>query len=217
MIKVDRSYPAPESLGREKKVNGSYSNPDVVKQLETDFDNKCYLCEIKPVQDPEIEHLKPHYRGKDIDRKFDWDNLFWSCGHCNSIKNQRKYDEDIIDCCKMDPEEEVEIIWTEENVICNPRKPNEQAKKTAELMTEIFNKKNTEMRVIKSQVRFDALTEEMNSLLKCLEKYTHNPLNRCNNRKLKAILRRKSAFASFKRDYIRRNVGTYKGIELYIE
>ncbi len=166
MIKVDRSYPAPESLEREKKVNGSYSNPDVVKQLETDFDNKCYLCEIKPVQDPE---------------------------------------------------EEIETIWTEENVICNPRKLNEQAKKTAELMTEIFNKKNTEMRVIKSQVRFDALTEEMNSLLKCLEKYTHNPSNKCNNRKLKAILRRKSAFASFKRDYIRRNVGTYKGIELYIE
>lgn len=39
--------------------------------------NKCYLCEIKPVQDPEIEHLNPHFNGKLVDRKFDWNNLFF--------------------------------------------------------------------------------------------------------------------------------------------
>lgn len=35
---------------------------------------------------------------------FEWDNLFWSCGHCNGVKNQEIYDVGIIDCCKVDPE-----------------------------------------------------------------------------------------------------------------
>ena len=38
---------------------------------------------------------------------FDWNKLFWSCGHCNGIKNQRKYDEHIIGCCKVDPEDRI--------------------------------------------------------------------------------------------------------------
>lgn len=96
MVKVERSYPAPSSLQREKKkADGSYSEMDVVKQLEHDFRGKCYICEIKPLMDPEVEHLIPHKGNADL--KFDWDNLFLSCYHCNSVKNQRKYDEGILD------------------------------------------------------------------------------------------------------------------------
>lgn len=99
MVKVERSIPAPESLVQEmKKVDGKYDRADVVERLKIDFNNKCYICELNDLQDPQIEHLKPHYAGKYIDRKFEWNNLFWSCGHCNGIKNQRKYDEHIIDC-----------------------------------------------------------------------------------------------------------------------
>ena len=105
MVKVERSLPAPASLAMEKeKTNGSYNGSDVVKRLMEDFNNKCYICEIDNLQDPQVEHLKPHFGGKYIDRKFDWNNLFWSCGHCNGVKNQRKYDEHIIDCCHSDPE-----------------------------------------------------------------------------------------------------------------
>ena len=93
MVKVERSLPAPASLAMEKeKTNGSYNGSDVVKRLMEDFNNKCYICEIYNLQDPQVEHLKPHFGGKYIDRKFDWNNLFWSCGHCNGVKNQRKYD-----------------------------------------------------------------------------------------------------------------------------
>lgn len=69
------------------------------------------------------------------------------------------------------------------------------------------------MRVIKIQVRYDALTEEMNALLKCLEKYKSDATDKNNNRKIKALLRRKSAFASFKRDYVRKHIDTYRGLE----
>lgn len=38
MIKIERSFPAPASLEIEsKKVSGSYSKPDVIKQLRQDF------------------------------------------------------------------------------------------------------------------------------------------------------------------------------------
>ena len=44
MVKVERSYPAPESLALEKeKSNGSYSDPDVIERLTKDFYNKCYI------------------------------------------------------------------------------------------------------------------------------------------------------------------------------
>ncbi len=38
MVKVERSFPAPESLAVEaKKKNGSYSSTDVVERLKEDF------------------------------------------------------------------------------------------------------------------------------------------------------------------------------------
>lgn len=48
MVKVKRSFPAPESLAEEaKKASGRYDKPDVIERLEKDFHNKCYICEMK--------------------------------------------------------------------------------------------------------------------------------------------------------------------------
>lgn len=103
MVKVERSFPAPESLAEEaKKVTGRYDKQDVIERLKKDFHNKCYICEMKNLQDPNVEHLLPHKKGKYPERKFDWENLFWSCGHCNSVKNSSKYNEGIIDCCRQE-------------------------------------------------------------------------------------------------------------------
>ena len=53
MVKITRSYPAPESLTMEaQKKEGSYSKPDVVARLREDFHDKCYICEMKGLQDP---------------------------------------------------------------------------------------------------------------------------------------------------------------------
>ena len=91
MVKVERSFPAPESLAKEaQKKNGSYSEPDVIRRLKKDFHDKCYICEMNHLQDPQVEHLLPHKNGKFPERKYDWNNLFWSCGHCNNVKNQQK-------------------------------------------------------------------------------------------------------------------------------
>lgn len=145
MVKIDRSFPAPASLKTEsKKRFGSYAEPDVVQRLKSDFHNKCYICEMKDLQDPEIEHLLPHKNGKYPERKFDWNNLFWSCGHCNSVKKQEKYDDGIIDCCRQDPEKAIFFRMRECNVdVTAINQENKKAVLTAILVQEVFNIKNT--------------------------------------------------------------------------
>ncbi|MEM1122921.1 MAG: hypothetical protein AAGJ18_20925 [Bacteroidota bacterium] len=97
MVNYTKSQPPPPSLAIEKAkgINGKYNHPDVLERLQKDFCNKCYLCEQKAPISINVEHLKLH-RGKDIDLKFDWDNLFWVCTHCNFTKGI--YFDKILNC-----------------------------------------------------------------------------------------------------------------------
>ena len=219
MVKVQRSYPAPESLEIEaQKPNGSYSCDDVVERLKDDFHNKCYMCEIDQLQDPQIEHLLPHMNGNYVQRKFDWNNLFWACGHCNNVKNQKKYQDGIIDCCKEDPEERLSFELENEEVKVEAiDKEDKKAILTAELIMEVFNLKNTGMRVYKSEHRYKELNLEMNILYDALEELKKFPKSAFLSRKVQALLRRESRFAAFKRNYIRDNKGYYPESEKWLK
>lgn len=205
MVKIQRTLPAPVSLAVEAdKPPRSYREPDVIEQLKNDFHDKCYLCGIKKLQDPEVEHLLPHKNGKYPERKFDWNNLFLSCGRCNSMKNQEKYDEGILDCCVQDPEEVIDFRFQEGNVdVAAKEGTDEKVALTVVLLREVFNKKNTGMRVYKCEARLQELNKEMNVLYDKLEELKERPDSRIVLRTLKALLRRESAFAAFKRNYIR--------------
>lgn len=218
MVKINRSFPAPESLAVEaQKACGSYSCPDVVERLKEDFHNKCYLCEMKELQDPQIEHLLPHKNGQYPERKFDWNNLFWSCGHCNGVKNQQKYDAGILDCCKKDPEKVIIFQLLEKDILVQEKdSANKKAALTAQLVTEIFNLRNTGMRVYKSDLRLRKLQEEMNVFYAQLEAYKNNPTSRRLLRTMAALLKRESAFAAFKRCYIRERIDEFPALRDYI-
>lgn len=211
MVKIERSSPAPKSLAIEKrKNNGSYNKIDVVKRLINDFHNKCYICELDELQDPEVEHLKPHFNGRYIDRKFDWNNLFWSCGHCNGVKNKRKYEGHIIDCCKIDPEQSIYFRLHNGNIdITAINKEDYDAQLTAELIMEVFNITNSGMRVYKSYIRFEELNKEMNKLYNTLNELMEKPDSAFALKKLCALIRKESRFAAFKRCYIRENETQY--------
>lgn len=218
MVKVERTFPAPTSLEIEaKKASGKYDKPDVIKQLRENFHDKCYICEIKNLQDPEVEHLLPHENGKYPERKFDWNNLFWSCGHCNKVKNQEKYTGRIIDCCIEDPEELIFFRLKDGNVeVVAKDNDNERAILTSTLVYEVFNLKNTGMRIYKSDMRLQELNKEMNILYENLSALKRNPNSKVVMRKLKALLRRESKFAAFKRNYIRENTKEYGQLISYI-
>lgn len=210
MVKIERSFPAPKSLAIEvKKVSGSYEKEDVVERLKKDFHNKCYICGMDKLQDPQVEHLLPHKNGAYPERKFDWNNLFWVCGHCNSVKNQGKYDVGIMDCCKTDPEDYLSFQLKQEKVQVLPKEENLQVVLTAELIMEVFHLKNTGMRVYKSEMRFQELNQEMNKLYHSIEELRNNPTSKFALRKFKALLRRESRFAEYKRTYIKENQKNY--------
>ncbi len=218
MVKIKRSFPAPSSLAEEAKRNGKYDREDVIKRLQKDFHNKCYICEMKELQDPNVEHLLPHKNGKYPDRKFDWENLFWSCGHCNGIKNNSKYDGGIIDCCKQDPEKYLSFHLNDNEVAVSISDLQDEVQKwTALLVTEVFSKRNTGMRTYTSDERLKLLQKEMNILYKQLEKLYKYPNSKITMRTICCLLKRESAFAAFKRCYVREHLAEYPELQKYVE
>lgn len=214
MIKVTRSFPAPKSLAAEAvKPGGKYNLADVTEQLRRDFHDKCYICEIKPVSDPEVEHRLPHRNNTIPGRKFDWENLFWACPHCNNVKNKAKYDAGILDCCKVDPEEYIEIELIGDTVFIRAIKADPETMLTIQLLEEAYNEKNTGIRITACDVRIQMMQNEMRKLYKTLGEFGKHPESRKTQRDLKVLLSRESAFAAVKRDYIRKHLTEYPELE----
>ena len=201
-----------------QKKDGEYNKSDVTERLKRDFHNKCYICGIDKLQDAVVEHRLPHKNGKYPERKFDWNNLFWSCMHCNSVKNRDMYDVGIIDCCRRDPEEYLTFDFTEDNISVSATDENDiEAQLTATLMYEVFNIRNTGIRIARSQERLERLQEQMNILITALGKYKKNPGNKSVLRTLKVYLRKESAFSEFKRAYVRKRLDEFPYLREYLE
>lgn len=189
----------------------------MIERLKKDFHNKCYICEMKELQDPNVEHLLPHKNGKYPERKFDWENLFWSCSHCNGVKNSGKYDDGILDCCKDDPEKVLSFSLVNDDVMITILNlGHEIQERTALLITEVFSLKNTGMRTYRSDQRLKLLQKEMNILYKQLEKLHRNPESKVIMQMIKSLLSRDSAFAAFKRCYVREHVNEYPQLQKYV-
>jgi len=207
MIKFERSSVAPSSLAVEsKKKNGCYRCDDVITQLKHDFYDKCYLCEMKPVYDMEVEHRLPHHNRTIFERVFDWNNLFLSCRHCNSVKNSSNYDEGIIDCCVRDPETLLIQRLEENKVKVDVTDSNdEELLRTAKLIEEIFNTTSTGIRTNNAQARITELQRTMNALYFFLEQLKKDPSNRIVKLMLKGLLSKSTKFSGFTRAYARLN------------
>lgn len=216
MVKIERSLLAPPSLAIDaKKANGSCTQQDVIDQLKHDFHDKCYICELSNLSDPNVEHLLPHKNGHYPERKFDWNNLFWSCPHCNNIKSQRKYDEGILDCCKVDPEELIDFQWEYKEIKLTSTSEDITVKRTMELVWEVFNLKNTGIRVHASNLRMEKLCMEMNLLFSQLHKLETDPSKAQLNR-VRILLRKESEFAAFKRCYVRMHLSRYPQLKPFL-
>lgn len=210
MVKVSRTQTPPAPLA--KQTNECYLDKEVIRQLEKDFNGKCYLCERDSLQSVEVEHLIPH--GDNNELKYKWENLFLCCAHCNSVKNQRKYYGKILDCCKEDPERVINHILEHKKVLVSPSEPNETSENTimtAQLLTECFEKTNTGIREIECQNLVNELTETMNLLYKILYEYKTNASNE-NLMYLKTMLCRKYRFAGFTRAYVRKHITDFPAL-----
>lgn len=155
MFNTIRSADAPVCLNTAR-----YNTKEVVDILEPMFFGKCYLCEQDELSDPEIEHFHPH-EGDDS-RKFDWNNLYYSCGRCNSIKSN--IHKDLLDCC--DPNIDIfraikcllpsypdGLVTVEASVNFTDIKTYN----TVKLIERCYNEKNTALRGITRSVLMEKL------------------------------------------------------------
>jgi predicted ATP-binding protein involved in virulence len=90
-----------------------------------------------------------------------------------------------------------------------------QSERTAELIDEVFNLKNTGMRTIKTQRRMKALQQEMNIFFNEIEKYNRKKIKWFEKR-VTVRLKRSSPFAAFKRSYIRNHSVEYAALQEYV-
>lgn len=169
MFNAIRTYPAPASLATAK----AYDGDDVYTELRKIFFDKCYICETIDPQDVHIEHLFAHEG--DVDSRYDWDNLYFACSRCNTIKSTAF--NEIIDCC--DPEHDAfrsikllpPISPRSKTVTIAPTNNNAGTIKTAELLEKIFNSHHTVNKRISSEFLRSKVFKQYNLLLDQMNLY----------------------------------------------
>lgn len=163
MFNVTRTYPAPDSIAK-----GKYNERDVLSALKPMFLEKCYLCERDEIQDAEVEHFVPHQN--DTTLKYDWNNLYYSCSRCNSIKSNTHINlldctNDVVDIGKLiscmmpsAPSEKITIRATN-------KKPTVQTQNTVILLDKCYNLENTALRGISRESLLEQMWEHYTELL----------------------------------------------------
>lgn len=212
MVYFEKSQPAPECLAIEKaKTSGTYRCEGVIERLHQDFKNKCYICEAKGPIGINIEHFVPHQG--DINLKFDWDNLFYACSHCNNIKGA-KYT-NLLNC--IDPNAAVDTVikyeirpYPKEKVRINAvtENPKIEVVNTIDLLKAVYNGTTPQKKIESNNLR-GILTKEIKRFQALLEEYVNDELEEEElspiRQKIIQALRSASPFAAFKRWIIRDN------------
>ena len=167
----------------------------ITKQIPFNSSKKYFTISVIFAQDGIPEHLVPH-KGND-DLKFAWENLFWACNRCNSIKNNSKYEGKIIDCCKIEPEKHLRSVYEphEGQILVKARDTSETSTMTAQLITESFNLDNTGLRVSSASERMKDFRAEWNKFFRFLKEYRDKKTKLAFN-KVKARLGRSTADSS---------------------
>ena len=211
MVYIEKSQPAPVCLATEEaKAYGDYKCGDVLERTKNDFFNKCYICEYKEPVTINVEHFKSHQGNKTL--KFDWNNLFWSCAHCNLTKST-SYD-NLLNC--TDSVDEVETAFEykmnpfpHEEVEIKILKPSLKAIYTQELILKVFNG-TTKLKSLEAANLKTKLLLEIQDFQKDITDYYNDgndeEMNSYFFMRVKRRLSRKSNFAAFKRWIIRNNV-----------
>jgi uncharacterized protein (TIGR02646 family) len=171
MVYFPKSKTPPPSLAIEKtKANGSYRKDDVLKQLCSDFKEKCYICEKKGLTDVNIEHFIPHRGDKTL--KFSWENLFLACYHCNKTKSDKHTD--ILNCTTdSDIDKKIKHIFYNSLVpqveieAANPGVSDAAILATINLLRKVYNGKTPHQKLESANLRKQMEKEisEFNSLL----------------------------------------------------
>lgn len=222
MVYLEKTQPSPTCLNTEKtKVSGDYKCGEVLERIKTDFKNKCYICEFKEPVTINIEHFRPH-KG-DTDLKFDWNNLFWSCGHCNNIKSDDYAD--LINCTDLneDIENRVKVSinpFPKEKVIIEALDDNPSTITTVTLLNAVYNG-TTKLKTIEASNLRNSILIEIKDFQKYLFNYFEDGFVAEDKAFFLANIRRhlsrSSNFTAFKSSIIRGNEVMKEEFEKYFD
>ena len=156
MFNVTRTYPAPN-------IKQNYLSVEVISELEKIFYGKCYLCE-RIVTDPEVDHFIPTSAGGG---KYDWDNLYYSCRRCNSIKRETS---NLLDCCdpSVDVSEKIKCMCPETKIgdmLVEAQSSDVKVKNTAQLLHRCYNESDTGIRHISRKRLHQIIYEKYDKFL----------------------------------------------------
>jgi len=206
MVKINRT-PKPDDIVITSDEH--YRNGPAHDIIRNDFNNKCYICECKS-NSMEIEHRNP-----DKSLRYCWDNLFYACRHCNSIKGTSYAD--IIDCTIIDPEEHIELsleLFPSEMVAISQQNGScLSIGSTLELLRLVYGGAKTKVQIAGFESMLAEIKEELVKLQEAMIMYLDNNTDQSRKEVAKEIILKlidkNAKYAAIKRTIIR-SVGTYK-------
>ncbi len=216
MVFFNKTYPAPSSLSNKTAYNGQ----DVLDLLYDDFHNKCYICESQGIESINIEHFEPH---KDIDmnRKYNWSNLFWACSHCNKIKSATEL---LLNCTIKSDKVDRNIKYYINDDLSNNKIVIEQIStdiktiNTVDLLTKVYNgttNQNKFQAIAKRNKLYDELCE-FTSMTSKYKRIEDNKKKKQLSSTIQFELSNQSAFTAFKRWVVIDNPYLKQEFEQYI-
>ena len=202
---TEKAQSAIESLQKAKVSNSTYNTKEVNAALIEMFHGKCYICENKKATSYQIEHLIPHKN--DVELKYDWKNLFWSCAHCNNIK-LGKFDP-ILDCTAENIDDVIAFrkegyFGTKEMLVFQALDERPETANTVELLKCVFYG-HTPQKIMEAKVLRKELRDELTKFKGIIRDYMEAEGEDKKDLELyvKKELKNNSAFTAFKRWLIR--------------
>lgn len=165
MIKIRKSAEKPAELSK------AYNHSNVCRQIMSDQDNKCYLCEIIPLTDHRVDHFIPQEKASHLEK--DWNNLLITCDYCNR-KKWHIFD-NILNPL-IHPIEDV-IYHTNDFVakkaLFIPKDHSPEVLQTTKLLSSIFNGKGP-IREFREERFYENYLQKINRFLNIVNEYLSN-------------------------------------------
>lgn len=225
MIKVERKVTektekAVKSLEDAQRRSSSYNTPEVNSALKEIFHGKCYICENKEITSYQIEHLIPHRGNSKL--KYNWDNLFLACAHCNNTKLDRF--DPILDCTIVNVEGKIAFrkegyFGKEEKLVFEKLDSEATTENTVKLLYEVYYG-TTPQKQMEAAIIRRTLRKELSKFKEYVREYQETEDGEEEKEDLRCLLKQElgdsSPFAAFKRWLIRDHKDAYPELFTYI-
>jgi len=207
MINVQKS-PTPTRVFR-------YNDEDIKAQIREDFFILCYICEEYVPKHFDIDHFFPQNSFPHL--VHDWDNLFYCCSTCNSIrpKDINTIGNEILNNCKDDVEKNIHLKFDNGRILIILNNIDSKSLNTKKLLNRVYNGFKSSSKsylylrkeIEKELVEFEKIIRKYQQNKSVFEQELKDRLSK----KTKSLV---SAYVSFKRQIVREK---YKEFEKYFD